>query len=719
MRVQEGASETRRGALRRVFLANLILAAVFWLLGFAAFLGVTLEMDNDFARHAREHHQLTAVLANLRTLPGYILLALVFTFLGHPFLRSSFGPTPGGRWRRLLRRTGRLFLVNGLIFLASLGFVGMLNRGFLDALTRLLSKSHPSLSLYWMHEWRILDALAGLAALLALIAVVSWRREAALRFGRKGRILLCDGPLLLLLAPLLWAAAPHAPGPPRVDPRRPNVFILAADSLRADHLHCYGYRRETSPNIDALAREGVLFENLHVATASTLESWITILTSRFPQTHGIRYMFPSRERVARASSIPDTLPRLLGKAGYHTAVSSNWAGNCFSLVDMGFAANRASDVQNFDVFIAEAALMAHPVFSLYFNNRLGELLYPEVRQITSYLNPDALLDRYEEELNRAQRAERPFFGVLFTSHTHLPFAASYPWNVKWVDPDYRGPNRYQIDFEVDTFIQHGFRDDLTPAEVDHIRDLYDGCVSEFDDSVGRVLRMLQERGLYDDALIIVTSDHGDDLYDHETTLGHGTNFFGGDQTTRIPVIVKLPRREHAGTRIRQITRSVDLAPTILDLLGQPIPEGYEGVSLVPALGPGEPSLDLPAFAETCYLFYRKRIASEDVLTVEPADRTLFIDPGFRNNFVLKEEWHQPVLDTKDRMMRTPRWKLIWIPGKRGPIYRFFDMSVDPHQEHDLSGRRLPVMTRMIRSLEEHWAGRTDLRWRPEDDLPER
>ena len=183
--------------------------------------------------------------------------------------------------------------------------------------------------------------------------------------------------------------------------------------------------------------------------------------------------------------------------------------------------------------------------------------------------------------------------------------------------------------------------------------------------------------------------------------------------------MRFPGNRLAGTRVTQMTRTVDFAPTLLRELGLPIPASYEGVPLQPALQEPPQDLELPAFAETCYLFYAKKSSVEGARTVERADETLYIDPTFRKNFVLKEKYHQPVLDTKDRMIRTDRWKLIWIPGIKGPILRLYDMHADPQQQNDLSGRNLPVMKRLFEHLKAWWNGRTDLRWSREDDDPNR
>jgi arylsulfatase A-like enzyme len=384
---------------------------------------------------------------------------------------------------------------------------------------------------------------------------------------------------------------------------------------------------------------------------------------------------------------------------------------------MGFESNHASDVQNLDVFVAESALLAHFVFPLFFNNAVGEFLYPEIRQFTSYLNPAALLKQTGDEIQAAKESKQPFLGVLFTATTHLPFAASYPHNVRFVDPDYRGANRFQIDFDPDTFMQRGFREDLTEAERQHIIDLYDGTVSEFDELIGQCIDLLKKKGVYDNTIIVLMSDHGDDLYEEHTTLGHGTNFFGGDQSTRIPFLVRFPGGKYGGTRIPWITRTIDIAPTLLSEIGVPTPASYVGVDLTAQFTDPSQPLSLPAFAETCYLFFPKIGHPKGARTVKSSGETLWIDPKFRNNLVLRPEYHDAVIESKDRMIRTNRWKLIEIPGDEAPIYRLYDMVADPHQKNDLSLDQPEIFARLKDALHRWWAGETDLRWSAEDDVP--
>ena len=337
---------------------------------------------------------------------------------------------------------------------------------------------------------------------------------------------------------------------------------------------------------------------------------------------------------------------------------------------------------------------------------LGERVVPQMRQVTSYMNPSSMTDTLIDRLDDSTRAGNPFFGMLFVSCTHLPFQASYPFNRKFTDRDYDGPNRYRLKFDVDDFIQHGFADDHSAEEKAQVNALYDGGVLQFDHEVGRVLDHLEATGLDENTIVIVFSDHGEDLYDPDVTLGHGTNFWGGDQSTRVPLLMRLPKgnRPEAtkGMRVRGVTRNVDLAPTLLDMLRLPRESlTFDGRTLLPHFADPEVDSGHAAFAETCYLFYPKKVKGDEAYRMKPADQTLYIDRDFDNMFVLKPKYHDYVIDTKDRMMRTERWKLIYLKGKSGPIWRLYDMNADPTQRQDLSAQGGAVFELMKTHLM-HW-----------------
>lgn len=716
-------------APRRPFLALLraqvLVAAGFYLFALWGFVSFSRGQDEKFTALALGPHFGTLVGSQLRVLPAYALVALAYTLLTFPLLAGRLARTPG-RARRLAWVLG----ADVVLYLLSLGPFFATNPGLLDGTARKLAPFAPGLDLYVLYRWHLLDAgTVGFVLVCAFAAQFyarAWLGAFRAHTGPR-RLGLSLAPLLLAGALLGLTHVTSPPTPPPLDPARPpNVLVIASDSLRWDHLGTHGYARtDISPNIDTFAREAIDLSQLHVATASTLESWMTFMSGQFPPTHGVRYMYLRKEQAQAVGERTDLLPRRLNDAGYHTVVSSNWAGNCFKLVDVGFEQNMASDVQNFDAFLMEGTVWAHLIFPLYFSNAIGEWMLPEIRRITGYLRPNVLTDRMFGAIDDATRRGEPFFGLLFFSTTHLPYTASHPYNLKYTDPAYDGPHRYQIDVRVHELITTGFAPKLPPEVIDHIRDLYDGTVSEFDAYVGQALAHLEARGLSDRTIVIVTTDHGEDLYDPGSTLGHGTNFFGGDQSTRIPFFMRVPGAyappglKPAGTRLDALARNVDLAPTLLDLLRLPIPASMEGRSLLPLLTGAVADLDLPVFAETCYLFFPKSKAMTDLTEAEKkqvyevpgAVETLDVDPDFDNNLVLRPDLHDPVIAAKDRMIRTRRWKLVEIPGHAAPILRLYDIQADPAQTRDLASSRPDVVERLQAALHAYWAGGgRDLRW---------
>jgi arylsulfatase A-like enzyme len=667
-----------REVFKRVALTQLLLFGGLYLACVASFVWIADGITERFTAMARGPYLGTVISGQLRLIPAYAALALVATVLTVPLI-ARLG-APASRWRLALQV---VLLDLGLVVLAS-GLVLKSGPGLVDTIAR----KAPAFDLYALYRWHVLDGLTVLFAAVVLFAIASVGRRA--------------GPLLVMALLLAGAAGLRHASPPQAAPvKSPNVLIIATDSWRFDHVGVHGAKHaELTPNIDAFAKQAIDLTNLHVATASTLESWVTFFTGQLPSTHGIRSMYPSREEVHAVDTMSATLPRLLGQAGYDTFVSSDWVGNCFDLVDLGFAKRQVSPVQNFTALLLEATVKAHPVVQFTFGampGPLGDALVPGRASLASHARPGTLVDQLFDDVDASTAAQRPFFGLLFLSPTHLPYNSRYPFNLKYGTPGYAGPHRYQVEVSAHQLITTGFSPTLPREAIEHVQDLYDDAVSDFDDTVGRVLRELDARGLAKNTVVIITTDHGEDLYDPGSTLGHGTNFFGGDQSTHIPFFLRMPGQTAPST-VSSLTRNVDLAPTLLSAVGLPVPPSMEGVNLLPVLRGEGTEVDLISYAETCYLFFPKAKAmtglSEaeraEVVELSGAADTLEVDPDFRDNLVLRPAYRSAVIAAKDRMVRTTRWKLIEIPGKTRPIRRLYDVLADPHQEHDLAGTGLPV-----------------------------
>jgi arylsulfatase A-like enzyme len=684
-----------------VFRLLVLLSLATWAVCVARFAMLSGGVADYFTALATGPYLSTAIGSQLRVIPAYLLFAAALASIVWPLVQLTAGAPKKGA---TLGFTAALVLIASAAYLRS--------GGLFDTVARKL----PGIDLYDLVRWQVLEGaswvLGGLivfAAAMHLRALWGTRAQWPVLVGAMTVVVFIGAPLDRL----------GVNGSSHSKQTQPNVLILATDSWRFDRVGIHGAeRKDLTPNIDAFAKDAIDFTGMHVATGSTLESWTTMLTGQFPPTHGIRSMYPAHEEVRAVEQSPVRLPALLKAQGYDTFVSSDWAGNHFELVDLGFEHRHVGAVQNFKALIHEATVRSHLLVTLFFAGLappVGDWLVPGRSALAANLKPSLVPDRVLEEIDASRARGKPFFGVLFASPTHLPYNARYPFNSKYVTQGYRGAHRYQVEVSAHELITTGFSPTLPPATVQHIRDLYDGAVSDFDDTVGHVLRGLEARGLSRDTVVILTTDHGEDLYDPGSTLGHGTNFFGGDQNTRIPFLVRLPSRSgwlRPGEKVDAITRNADLAPTLLDLLALKVPEQMDGTSLMPLLRGEATDLSLPAFAETCYLFFPKKQAmtglteSERARVVDLAGAadTLEVDAEFNHNFVLRPKYRTLVVDAKDRMVRTRKWKLLEIPGKDAPIRRLYDMEADPHQTTDLSGRGLPEEQQLASLLERYWKG---------------
>lgn len=665
-------SDAPRTPFRALLFRQWVVFGVVFLGSLVAFVRGAEAITARFAALAAGPYLMTSIVTQLRMIPAYLVLGILFAWLARPWVKP--GP----------RLVPRLLAFDVVAFLLILGPALLISPGYFDAIARKWS----GLNLFALQRLGVLHLLGVGAALLFLRATWHSLPTARWRIGAAGASLLCVAGC--------WIEGT----PPKAAPLgKKNVLIIAADSWRFDRLGIHGAARtDLTPHLDAFAKQSVDFTGHHVSTASTLESWVTFFTGLFPPRHGIRSMYPSKEEV-RSVEARETLPKLLRANGYSTFVSSDWAGNCFDLVDLGFEHTRVSPVQNFEALLQEASVRAHPLVPLFFAGLpgvAGEALVPGRELLASSRRPAFLVDQLFDDIDASVKEKKPFLGLLFVSPTHLPYNARSPFNAKYVDPDYVGVNRYHVEIDAHQLITTGFAPTLPPAAIQHVRDLYDGAVSDFDDTVGVVLASLEARGLLDETIVIITSDHGEDLYEPGSTVGHGTNFFGGDQSTRVPLLMRVPGV--AAKTVSAMTRTADLTPTILALLAAPTPEGLDGVALTSLLDGSATDLDLMVFAETCYLFFPKaqsmiglsETERAQVVDLAGAADTLEVDADFRHNLVLRPAFRKQVIDAKDRMVRTSKWKLIEIPGKERPIRRLFDVTRDPLQQQNLAGQGLAI-----------------------------
>ncbi|MBP7951095.1 MAG: sulfatase [Verrucomicrobiales bacterium] len=672
-------------------------------------------LDNKFSEVALNDFSDFLAYVNLDLLRGYALVAAAILLLAWPVVKWSL------RKKRKISRWGIVWRA-ALVGLAVWFFFFLrffYTRPFYFTLDPHWQNVYFAIA-GWLPDFAkdvLFKAgpwiLAGLVAVHYSTALVRWR-------AKRWPLGACRavGVMNVALLAVGWigfnAYSSRVDAVVRRDPR-PNILVLASDSLRADHLSCNGYPKKTTPHVDALAAQSVNFTKCLTPISSTLESMTSMMTSQYPHTHGLQHMFPNRQQVERVRKLSPTLAGQLRKNGYDTSVLGDWCAGVFDMMNHGFEHVDVSTFDNFQVYMTQAVYREHAVLPLFFDNDFGYWMFPGLRSCASFVTPEVVTERLKEKLTAQARSEKPFFCTAFFSITHLPYAINPPFSTKFTNPAYKGPHQGRMQLDVDKFI--GSVDigekwrELPREDVEQIVGLYDGCVAKFDDVVRQVVEHLKKTGQFDNTVILITGDHGDDLFEPNCTFGHGLTFNGGDQNSNIPCILHVPGREGKPQKIDRIVRSIDFAPTLLDLAGVKPDPRMEGVSLRPCIEAPATDLSLAFFGETSYLFCKRHVPGEKPHFLPPMDSTTFVDRDFNCHFVLRDQFtvlekgreklvngNETVLQTKERCLRTERWKLVFTPGQDKEIWRLFDLGKDPHCEVPVNLEHPEVFSTMHRHL---------------------
>jgi arylsulfatase A-like enzyme len=472
-------------------------------------------------------------------------------------------------------------------------------------------------------------------AVLPLVGLAA-DRVLALPLPRPGRRVAAE--LALAAAAAVVWGQPLAPGPLR-DPvvtavpppaGTPDVVLVSLDTTRADRLSTYGYARETSPHLSALAADALRFDAARSPSSWTLPGHASMFTGLYPSRHGARLAgawldgqsVDGRRRVAHP--LPArvvTLAEALRDRGYRTG---------------GFVANFSYLYRDFGV--AQG-------FGVY-DDAPGLLLRvrPHAVRFAQQLAPGFCLKpfRTAPEMNAAAlawldgaAAGRPAFLFLNYMEPHQPWLAPAPFD-RWSRdlPDARRLARKNL-------YTHAVHD-LTPAEEAFIGANYDGQVAAMDAALGELIAALKARGRYEQALIVVTADHGELLGEHGQ-MGHiGRMMYEG--LLHVPLVVKLPGAARPRGVVDTPVQLVDVLPTVLAQVGAPLPPGVQGEAL-------------PAVT-------RASVAEEEI-----------------NPFLVAH--YGDVYNRSLRVVYDGAWKLITT--SRGEQL-LFDLQADPGETTDLSAR---------------------------------
>jgi arylsulfatase len=432
---------------------------------------------------------------------------------------------------------------------------------------------------------------------------------------------------LLTLSLLLGLPGCSGPAP------RPSVLLITIDTLRADHLGCYGYPRPTSPRIDRLAAEGIVFDRAFTSLPRTTQSIASIMTGRYPKGHGARGLF---------SALPAanlTLAEILKEQGYATGAV---VSNLFLRPGKGFE-------QGFDRY--------HNPPSRWDGDSAAE--------VTA-----AALTWLEEV-----PAGRPFFLWVHYLDPHWTYEPSAPYD-RAFDPGFDQPFTLFEDLRSGRLTkgQIIFGTVLGRREIEHVVSLYDGGIAHTDAFVGLLLDHVARRAGGSPLLRVLTADHGESLGEHGYHFAHGEYLYQPE--LRVPLLVSLPGRIAAGARAAALVQNVDIAPTILALLGIERLQGGDGRPILQGAG------------------------GHGAAAPYPGREVAFAESDFQLIHAENRRYHIPGPDGRWSAAFDARHKLIQIPRPRGPLLEFYDLEEDPGETRNLegTGRHAEARARLMREL---------------------
>ena len=363
---------------------------------------------------------------------------------------------------------------------------------------------------------------------------------------------------------------------------RPNILFILLDALRADHLGCYGYSKPTSPNIDEIAKRGILFANCFATTNTTDASVTSIFSGFYPRSHGIlhhSYKVTAEELAAFNRRNIKLFPEILKENGYQT-FGLDWLGRWHQKgYDYYHGLNLKRTKQK--EFIGKAGNLLkkvglYPLAKKLYQNHVVRRLFGKVEL---YGN-DYLLTKKTVEI--IQETADPFFIFLHYYDTHAPYVASRKYRRMFYDPKTKFAAAKSFDNIKNPKVRQ-FYEQWTKKEKDFAGVIarYDGSIRHLDDQIGEILAALRQAGKLSNTIIIITSDHGENLAENEILFDHHSLYEG---SLAAPLILAFPEGRPSleinfPLKIKSVVQHVDLMPTLISLLNLQVNINQEKVNL--------------------------------------------------------------------------------------------------------------------------------------------
>lgn len=462
----------------------------------------------------------------------------------------------------------------------------------------------------------------------------------------------------------------------------PNVIFIVLDTARSKSFSCYGYPRSTTPNIDRIAQESVIFENALSASPWTLPSHASMFTGLYPSSHGCH------EKHKFLNPDLNTIPKVLKSLGYKTfGISNNtWVSKNFGF-DEGFdkfinlwqllqseTDLAAPTSKGMDKYLKALKVMLHgnPMTNIV-NGLYGKFFWRRYDYGARRINR-ILKKIIKKEFEKSQ----PFFLFINYLEPHLTYKAPEPYFGRFL-PKNSTKNEARA-VKQDAWAYMGGLLPLKGKDHELLTALYDGEIAYLDYRIGEIYNFLSEKKLLDNSLLIITSDHGENIGEH-SLMDHQYCLY--DTLLKVPLIIRYPALFKPGERNSDIVQTVDLFPTLLEILELKDIPGIEGVSLL------KNNAD--------------RFALSEYLAPQPSMEAIF------------RKYPKGDFRKYDRSLfslRTRDWKLIVSSDGCDELY---NISEDPEETSNLINV-LPDVYKELRKKIEDWQGRKQFGIKEEDDI---
>ena len=503
---------------------------------------------------------------------------------------------------------------------------------------------------------------------------IRWGRRSRALFGR--RLIAALG----LAVAFTWATAP-LDAERAQDNQEMNLVLIGVDALRADRLGHFGNERETSPHIDQFLSESLTYTQAFSQLSRTYPAWTTTMSGTWPTRHGIRDNLPTADRLV--PKVP-LLAQVMKAAGYATGFATDDSRFSYMVPDTGFEMIRQPKVglQNFAISVHEPRFRA---FHGLLNNRVGFMFLPVQAYNQAFgasYRPSDFVQWAVDGLAEISQNDK-FFYAMHSCVLHVPGDRVHPWHSMFGQKGYKGRNRFRYSATGSSLMVNeieGAKGERAKRIADQDLRIYDAGILMADDLVGEIMAELRESGLIDNTIVVLFSDHGEEIWDTDLPYkwrgpNHGFHMYG-EGSSNVVFAIRFPDGQHAGKQIDDPIRLIDFAPTVADLFDLTWPGEMDGQTVMPLAEEDHRKTERLVYMETGLSEPRYWVPGHKRYPFKKVSKRYRFDPE-ADQVHIRTKFLPHLIAGKDRAVQRGRWKLVWHAMKRGIRVHLYDREADP------------------------------------------